>query len=135
MRSSEATISDTIITSDRSHWLDRLARKAVHKHLNRIQTGELVIREGKVEHYFGNSNQNSHLCVTIDVKDTRFYSDIAFAGSVGAGEAYMQGYWTCSDLTALVRLLLLNRDVLDGMDQSLSRLKAPLHKLLHWLLL
>ena len=132
MRSSEATISDTVITSDRSHWLDRLARKAVHKHLNRIQTGELVIREGQVEHYFGHTSQNSPLCVTIDVKDPRFYSDIAFAGSVGAGEAYMQGYWTCSDLTALVRLLLLNRDVLDGMDQSLSRLKAPLHKLLHW---
>lgn len=132
MRSSEATISDTIITSDRTRWLDRLARKVVHKHLNRIQTGELVIREGQVEYYFGHTNHNSHLCVTIDVKDPRFYSDIAFAGSVGAGEAYMQGYWTCSDLTALVRLLLLNRNVLDGMDQSLSRLKAPLHKLLHW---
>ena len=133
MRSSEATISESIISKDKSRWLDKLARKAVHNHLRRMQKGELVIREDKVEYYFGQRSPDCNLCVTIDVRDIRFYSDIAFAGSVGAGEAYMQGFWTCNDLTTLVRLLLINREVLDSMDQSLSRLKAPLHKLMHWL--
>lgn len=133
MRSSDATISQPTINRDKSRWLDRLARKAVHNHLRRMQKGELVIREDKVEYYFGKRSQDCSLCVTIDVHDFHFYSEIAFAGSVGAGEAYMQGFWTCSDLTSLVRLLLINRDVLDSMDQSLSRLKVPLNKLLHWL--
>jgi cyclopropane-fatty-acyl-phospholipid synthase len=132
MRSSEAIISEQLITNDKSRWLDRLARKAVHNHLRQLQKGEIVLREGKIEYYFGQKTRDCKLCVTIDVLDFRFYSDIAFAGSVGAGEGYMQGFWTCSDLTALVRLLLINRHVLDNMDQSLSRLKAPLHKLLHW---
>ncbi len=133
MRSSEATISERIISMDKSSWLDRLARKAVHRQLGRMQQGEIVIREGQVEHYFGHTTRECHLCVTIDVLDYRFYSDIAFSGSVGAGEAYMQDYWKCNDLTVLVRLLLLNRHVLDSMDNSLSRLKTPLNKLLHWL--
>ncbi len=58
------------------------------------------------------------------VHDPRFYSDIAFGGSIGAGEAYMQGYWSVNDLTALVRILLLNREVLDGMESGLARLTA-----------
>ena len=132
MRSSEATVSESFLTKEKSRWLDRLARKAVHNHLCQLQKGEVVLREGNVEFYFGQRTRDCNLCVTIDVLDFRFYSDIAFAGSVGAGEAYMQGFWTCSDLTALVRLLLINRHVLDSMDQSLSRLKLPLHKLLHW---
>jgi cyclopropane-fatty-acyl-phospholipid synthase len=132
MRSLESTINESNIANQRSRWLDQLARKAVHQHLSRLHIGEIVIVEGQIEHYFGQRNHESNLCVTINVQDFRFYSDIAFAGSVGAGEAYMQGFWTCSDLTTLVRLLLLNRHVLDRMDQSLSRLKFPLHKLLHW---
>ncbi|NNF96742.1 MAG: SAM-dependent methyltransferase, partial [Halobacteria archaeon] len=132
MRSSEATVSEQFISKDKSRWLDRLARKAVHNHLRQLQKGEIVLREGQIEYYFGQKTRDCNLCVTIDVLDFRFYSDIAFAGSVCAGEAYMQGFWTCSKPTALVRILLINRHVLDRMDQSLSRLKAPLYKLLHW---
>ena len=46
----------------------------------------------------------------------------AASGSVGAGEAYIEGYWRCSDLVALVRLLLRNRDLLDAMEGGLARL-------------
>ena len=35
---------------------------------------------------------------------------VAFAGTVGAGEAYINGYWQCDDLTDLVRLFVVNRD-------------------------
>ena len=71
MRSSEATISEPVINKDKSRWLDKLARKAVHKHLNRIQKGELVIREDKVEHYFGQRSPDCNLCVSSDVLDIR----------------------------------------------------------------
>jgi cyclopropane-fatty-acyl-phospholipid synthase len=132
MRSTEATVSEQFIGKDNSRWLDRLARNAVHKHLTALGKGEIVLREGKIEYYFGKKTPDCRLCVTIDVLDLRFYSDIAFAGSIGAGESYMQGFWTCSNLTDLVRLLLINRHVLDSMDGSLSRFKAPIHKLMHW---
>ena len=45
-----------------------------------------------------------------------FYRAVAANGSVGAGEAYMEGYWDCDDLVGLVRLLVRNRDLLDGME-------------------
>jgi cyclopropane-fatty-acyl-phospholipid synthase len=44
----------------------------------------------------------------------------------------MHGHWSCDDLTGMIRLLLQNRAVLDGMDGGLARLTVPLQKLFHW---
>jgi cyclopropane-fatty-acyl-phospholipid synthase len=66
------------------------------------------------------------------VNDPRFYSEIAFGGSIGAGEAYMLGYWSTDNLTAAMRILLQNRDVLDGMETGLASFTMPLQKAMHW---
>ncbi len=58
------------------------------------------------------------------------------AGSVGAGEAYMAGYWRCDDdraLVDLVRLLLRNRSVLEDMERGIARVTAPVRAWRHWL--
>jgi cyclopropane-fatty-acyl-phospholipid synthase len=58
---------------------------------------------------------------------------VAFGGSSGSGEAYIKGSWSCNNLLGLVRIFLRNRHVLQQMDKRMTRLKAPLHKSLHWL--
>ena len=50
---------------------------------------------------------------------------MAFGGSIGAGEAYMAGIWSADDLTALIRIIVLNRGVLSGMEGGLARLAHP----------
>ncbi len=67
----------------------------------------------------------------VDVHDMEFYRWIAFGGSTGAGEAYMHGIWSCSDLTALVRILVRNRHVLDDMETGWARISAPFLRFLH----
>ena len=52
---------------------------------------------------------------------------------MGAGDAYIKDLWRCDDLTALVRLFVTNRAVMDGMDGRWAWLSTPLHKTLHWL--
>ena len=115
------------------HFLDGLAARAVHARLEAIEHGELVLQEGERQTRFGRRSATCPLSVTVRVHDARFYSDMAFGGSIGAGEAYMQGWWTVDDLTALVRILLCNRSVVDGMEGGLARLTGPLQKALHWL--
>ncbi len=115
----------------KAHALDRLAKKAVDHRLNGIAHGELVIIDGQHERRYG-AAAPCGMSATLRVHDPRFYSEVAFGGSIGAGEAYMQGYWSTSDLTALMRLLLQNREVLDGMEGGFARLAAPLQKALHW---
>ena len=69
----------------------------------------------------------------VDRARSRFYAEIAFGGSIGAGEAYMHGHWQVDDLTALMRLLLRNRAVLDRWRRGFARLASPLHAAAHWL--
>lgn len=120
-------------TTPKPHFLDGLAKHAVYQRLAGLAHGQVTLVDGADHRRFGQRSTHCPLSVTLHVHDPRFYSDIAFGGSIGAGEAWMQGYWSVNDLTALVRILLQNREVLDGMETGLARLTAPLQKALHWL--
>ena len=109
----------------------RVERKQVHNKLSKINQGEIVVRENNNEYYFGRVREDFSVRVYIDVIQPGVYMDVDFGGSPGSGEAYMKGSWQCSDLLGLVRIFLRNRDVLDSMDYGLTRLKAPLHKIMH----
>jgi cyclopropane-fatty-acyl-phospholipid synthase len=111
--------------------LDWLARRLVLGQLQGLQRGLLsVVAKGQA-HRFG-AGAGGEPAAQIVVADPRFYSEVAFGGSIGGGEAFMHGYWQCDDLVALVRLLLRNRAVLDGMEGGAARFTAPLRKLFHW---
>ena len=115
------------------HFLDGLAARALRDRLARIRHGSIHLVHDGSEARYGNAGAPGGLQATVQVHDARFWSEVAFGGTIGAGEAYMQGYWSSDDLTALVRILLRNRDVLDGMETGLARLTAPVHRWLHWL--
>jgi cyclopropane-fatty-acyl-phospholipid synthase len=116
--------------------LDGLARRLVLRQLERLQLGQLRLADGDDELRFGARDAglpgHDAPAVRLTVRDPRFYSELAFGGSIGAAEAYMHGYWHCDDLVALVRLLLQNRAVLDGMEGGAARFTAPLQRLFHW---
>jgi cyclopropane-fatty-acyl-phospholipid synthase len=105
----------------------------VHKQLEAISEGLIIIRENDTEYYFGNATDSFPLTVKIEVLDKSVWSAIAFGGSTGSGEAYMKGSWSCSDLTGLVRIFLHNRAVLDNLDVRSTRIKAPLNKILKFM--
>src|ERR1700726_2781327 len=44
----------------------------------------------------------------------------------------MAGSWTTDDLTALVQIMIRNRDVMEGMDGGLARLPRPARRLIHY---
>jgi cyclopropane-fatty-acyl-phospholipid synthase len=110
--------------------LEGLAKKAVLQRLEQLGTGNLTVSDNDQEWSFG-SGAPGDIEAHITVLDARFYNELAFGGSIGGGEAYMHGYWTCDDLVALVRLLLRNRYVLDGMEGGMARITAPLQRLFH----
>jgi cyclopropane-fatty-acyl-phospholipid synthase len=116
-----------------ANWFDRLAKRGLFSRLSELKRDQIIIHDGSQAHVFGEGHADDSLSVTITVNNPQFYSDIAFGGSVAAGESYFLKKWDCSDLTALVRILLRNRSILDGMDDKSTRLKAPTFKLIHWL--
>lgn len=114
-------------------WIDKMCRPLLFSRLRKISIGQVKIVDQLGEQLFGNPDQSGELSVEIKVDDQRFYSDIAFGGTVAAGEAYMQGYWNCNNLTGLVRIMLRNRQVMDQVEGGFSLFKAPILRFIHWL--
>ncbi|MGA2563770.1 MAG: cyclopropane-fatty-acyl-phospholipid synthase family protein [Steroidobacteraceae bacterium] len=128
MSSSISPISELPARS--APWL-RLARAALLRNLSRLEHGELHLIDADGDYRFGHKSAACALSATVRVASGQFYADTVLAGSVGAGEAYINGHWTCDDLTALVRILVLNRNTLSALETGIARLSGPLRKLFH----
>ena len=110
----------------------RLARAGCLRQLATLVDGRLVIRDAEGTYEFGRSTALCDQEVQIRVSDPGAWLDLATGGTIGAAEAYMQGKWQTSDLTGLMRILVLNRAVMDGLERGLARLGQPLLRLVHW---
>ena len=108
-----------------------LLKRGLLRQLAHLCHGQLTLVEAGERQLFG--QPDAHLRAEIQVHDAAFWPMVAGNGSIGAGEAYMQGYWSSPDLTAVIRLFVANLDVLDGLEGGLARLGRPLLHGLHWL--
>ena len=113
--------------------LARLTRALLIGRLKKLSVGRLRLLDGDGEATFGQAQGAAPYDVTLRVLHPRFYTDVVLAGTVGAGEAYINGLWHCNDLTGLVRLMIANRHLMNEVDSGWSRVSAPLMKAAHWL--
>ena len=110
--------------------LHRLARALVFNQLNKIKIGHIVIIEGDNKFSFGKKDK---LNVTVTVHDPRFYGALAFGGSIGVSEAFMQKFWSASDLTKLIRIMAINQNTMDQLEGLFNIFIKPILKCLHYL--
>jgi len=116
-----------LLSATLARWSERLLRSQLRK----LEHGEITVVDGDRRDTFGRTSQRCALRATLHVRNARFYAETAFGGSVGAGESYMAGDWWSDDPTALVRILLHNRHVIDGVDGRWSRVTEGVRKSLH----
>ena len=114
----QETLTTALRPKKTSGWLQNFARKLVLAKLKNLQHGQLTLIENGQIFQFGNAQE---LAATITVLDAHFYGDIAFGGSIGAGEAYMLGYWQADNLTNVVRLMASNQSVMDTLEGEIGR--------------
>lgn len=110
-----------------------LARGLMLQQLTGLQHGRIVLEDAYGKREFGVLTARCGLSVRLSVHDPEFYTHVALGGSIGAGESYMEGCWSCDRLTDLVRILVVNRELLNDMEKGLARLMTPMSKGLHWL--
>ncbi len=124
------TLTASLKQKSRSKWVADFAKSQILKRLHLLQKGRLTLVDGDEQHIFGNSDA---LNATIHVLDSRFYGEIAFGGSIGAGEAYMLGYWSADNLTDVIRMMCVNQSVMDTLEGGYQWLTKPFLQILHWL--
>jgi cyclopropane-fatty-acyl-phospholipid synthase len=108
-----------------------LLRRMVLRQLELLRHGQLRVHDGEQTLVFGDPGAFVH--AELRILDSAAWGMIASNGSIGAGEAYIHGYWSSPDLTAVVRLFVANLDVLDGIERGLALFGQPVVRALHWL--
>ncbi|MFL5817428.1 MAG: class I SAM-dependent methyltransferase [Conexibacter sp.] len=103
---------------------ERIAHRAVHELLDRLQGGTIELRESGVSQTFGTPAGFPPLHACIDVHARAFHTAL-LSGGAGAGRAYMDGLWDCDDLVALVRIAARAMPALDRWRERLLPLTAP----------
>lgn len=126
------TLTTALKQKSRAQWVAQFAKKQILKRLRLLKVGKLVLIDGNEKHVFGTLAPNN-IEATIKVYDQRFYGEIAFGGSIGAGEAYMLNYWSTDNLTNVIRLMCVNQSVMDTLEGGYQWAAKPLLKVLHWL--
>jgi len=97
----------------------RLLRRLVFNRLAGLQQGCVIIHEADGQQYrFGQATDAYPLIANVHMHNHNTYRRLALRGSIGVAEAYMAGEWSCDDLTALMRIFVRNREVLNGLEHG-----------------
>ena len=116
----------------RETFIDRLSRRLFFALMKDFKIGQITLIEKNQQYQFGQSSKGISLQATIHVHHPRFYTSTVFGGSIGSAEAYMAGLWSTSHLTNVIRLVILNQQMMEKMDKGWSWLSDPVHRLYHY---
>ena len=111
--------------------IDKVARKIIFSHFNRIKEGEITVIENSAHITFGEITANFPVKATIEVQNPKMYLDIVAKGLNGSADAFIKGWWTCDNLTNLVRIFTRNRDAANQFESGIANLAIWIMKLSH----
>ncbi|MFJ5334852.1 class I SAM-dependent methyltransferase [Pectobacterium sp. CHL-2024] len=107
------------------------ARKVVFLLLSRIEGGGLRLHEPEGnETLFG--DRHAVLQGDITIHNHRVYRRVLLGGSIAAGESYIDGDWSSSNLTLVLQLLAQNQALVDTLETRFGWLMGPFHRVIHW---
>jgi len=105
---------------------DRLARGAITLLLRRLRAGRVeVVEDGRARRF---GPEDAPLRATVRINDPAAWRSL-LSGSVGLGEAYVDGLWESDDLVALMRIAARELRHLDGLRGLVARPRGLAHRL------
>jgi cyclopropane-fatty-acyl-phospholipid synthase len=118
-----------------SEKIDRICRTILFNKLENIKHGLLTIEDHslgkKIVHDYGDNLAS--LKVKIVIHRSSFYSRVLLGGSIGSAESYVDGDWDTEELTALIQIFAINRELLQGIDGGFGNFLRPIQKIFHGL--
>ncbi|WP_394200864.1 class I SAM-dependent methyltransferase [Marinagarivorans algicola] len=102
----------------KENFLDGVAKKIVLNVLQKMTIGHLTIEDDGEVYSFGEDAQTASVVGHIFVEHRSAYRKVMLNGTIGSGEAYMAGAWRSPDLTQVIRIFVMNMDVVIGMDSK-----------------
>ena len=131
MSSPVESLTSDINATESFGTVTRFLRHKIIGQLSQIEGGRIYLRDALGSQALGKDDAASGIQVRLNIRSPEFYRQVGLNGSVGAGESYMDNLWYCDDLVGLVRLLVINRDLLDSMESGTAKIGGWLMKAAH----
>jgi cyclopropane-fatty-acyl-phospholipid synthase len=129
---SESSIRAISLPQASPKWsANNLAKRALCQILERIEVGSLTIFDGDEVLRYGHPAGPGEPDAEVRVQNPMAYTSVVTGGSVGAGEAFMSGYWSSPELVEVTRFFSANMSALSAMDANKSWFKSLFLKLSH----
>ncbi|WP_438499128.1 class I SAM-dependent methyltransferase [Alteromonas australica] len=120
-----------LIDTEQASVIDKMCRSVFLRCLDKLPLGALTILEnGHKVAQFGLPDDT--LQGNVNILSIKAYRQLLLGGSVGAGEAFMDGLWDSDDVTAVVQIFARNLPTLDKWENKFKWLSMPLLKLQHF---
>ncbi|MDB4409235.1 cyclopropane-fatty-acyl-phospholipid synthase family protein [Gammaproteobacteria bacterium] len=129
MRSAALCIDKNDVENHKPGILNGYAKRILLKQLEKVQHGELILNDGVEQYIYGRQDKRIAKTITINIHDSEFYRAILVKGDLGGGEAYINGCWSCDDLTGLVELFICNSEYLEASGLCMRWFTKPLQLL------
>ena len=131
MQINELIDTKPIELSKNSLILDKVARKIILGYFKEIKEGQITVKENSDHMVFGEVTPKFPVKATIKVQNSKMYLDIVAKGLNGSADAFIKGWWTCDNLTNLVRIFTRNRDTANKFESGIANLAIWALKLSH----
>lgn len=131
MSSPVESLTSDINATESFGTVTRFLRQKILGQLSQITGGRIHLHDSLGSQTLGNDESATGIHVRLNIRSPEFYRQVALNGSVGAGESYMDNIWHCDDLVGLIRLLVINRDLLDSMESGTAKVGGWLMKSAH----
>ena len=105
------------------------SKRIVFSLLKKLTDGHIRLIENGNEVLFGNGDAT--IQATITIHDPKAYSRILWGGSIGAGEAYVEGLWSSDNLVDVIRLFSRNLAALEKHEQRFGFLLNIINMVKH----
>lgn len=102
----------------KENFLDGVAKKIVLGTLKKMTRGHLTIEDDGEIYSFGENAKTAEVVAHISVAHRSAYRQVMLNGTIGSGEAYMAGAWRSPDLVQVIRIFVMNMDIVAGMDSK-----------------
>jgi cyclopropane-fatty-acyl-phospholipid synthase len=118
---SELTIGNVRLPQSRTARMgEKISREAMFKVFGSLEIGSLTLHEGQGSFHFGTPDLPGEPQAEVHVHNPALYGQMLTGGSIGSGEAYIQGHWSSPAPVEVMRLFSANLPVLDSLDDSQS---------------
>jgi cyclopropane-fatty-acyl-phospholipid synthase len=113
-------------------WIDKRCRALVHAVFEEISYGQIEVIEGAQHFFYPEHCQDNEPQGRIFIHDVSIYRDFVKGGSIGVAEAFIEGKWSSSNLTNVIRIFAKAQQQTDTLEQNKSWMNKVKNAVTHW---